>query len=400
MFSSLRHRNFRLFWSGNLVSLIGTWMQSAALSWLTYRLTHSAFLLGLVSFANAIPIFPVTPIGGVITDRMNKQKLVIMTQTSAMILAFVLAALTQFGHITVWQIFVITLLSGVVNSIDMPARQAFVVEMVGKEDLMNAIALNSMAFNTARVVGPPIAVVTVMFIHEYGCFWINGISFLAVLLSLFIMRFPPFVPHPHHQESFLKNLKDGIQYVKQHEIIKALMVLVAVPSVLTIPYAVLMPIFAKEIYKRDVGSYGVLLSCIGIGAVFGALTVAKISKLNIKGKLLITGAICSCIMVLLFALLPYFYLSCFILILIGFSNVVFLATTNTLIQTHVADIMRGRVLSIYFLVFQGLMPIGSLVLGSIATYLHASTTIALCAGITLCYVLYLNWRVPQLYKLK
>jgi MFS family permease len=399
MFSALHHRNFRLFWSGNLVSLIGTWMQTIALSWLTYRLTHSAFLLGLVSFANAIPIFPMTPFGGVITDRVNKQKLVIITQTSAMILAFILAALTQFGHITIWQIFFITLLSGAISAVDMPARQAFVVEMVGKEDLMNAIALNSLAFNSARIVGPSIAAFTVYFIHESGCFWINGISFLAVLLSLFIMKFPPFVPHPHHQDSYRKNFKDAIDYVKQHKVIKSLMALVAVPSILTLSYAVLLPIFAKEIYHRDVGAYGVLYSCIGIGAVTGALTVAKLSKHDIKGKLLISGAISSCIMIFAFALSPYFPLSCVILAMIGFSNMALLVTTNTLIQTHVTDIMRGRVLSFYLIIFQGLMPIGSLVLGSIATYLHAPATIALCASITLCYVLYLNWRVPQLRQL-
>ena len=398
MFTALRHRNYRLFWMGNSVSLIGSWMQTMALGWLIYRLTNSPFLLGFIGFANAIPILFITPIGGVIVDRMNKRSVLIVTQTITMLLAFLLAALTLWGHITALQIFLITLLTGAVAAIDAPARQSFIIELVGKDDLMNAIALNSMSFNTARILGPGIAGFVVYWIHESGCFFINALSFLAVLIGLFAINLPPF-SMPSHQESFWQNMMTGIRYIQHNKIIKGLLALVAVPSLLTLSYAQLMPVFVRDVYQQDAKAMGILLSSIGVGAVMGALMIAKISHMKRKGKLLISGAISSSVMIILFGLSRNFYLSCFLLILVGFSNVSYLATNNTLIQTNVSDEVRGRVLSLYVLIFLGLMPVGSLLLGAIANWIHVSITITGCAAITLIYTLYMNWKIPELRAL-
>ena len=398
MFSAFKHRNYRLFWSGNLISLTGSWMQTMALSWLIYRITHSAFLLGFIGFANAIPLLFLSPFAGVIVDRISKKKILYFTQISLMLSAIALALLTYYGNIQPWHIFVFTIINGTIGAIDAPARLSFVVELVGKEDLMNAIAMNSMAFNTARILGPAVAGFLVAIIHESGCFFINGISFVTVLISLTLMKFPPFIEKVT-KDSYMTGMMDGIHYIKQKRVLLGLLVLVTVPSLLSLSYATLMPIFAKEIFKREADGMGILLSCVGIGAVMGALVVARVSHSKVRGKILISGAIGSSLSIIAFGLSRNFYLSCFILILVGISNVMYLATTNTLIQSNSQDEYRGRVISFYTLIFQGMMPIGSLLLGTMASWFTASTTIVITASITLFYVLLMNWFFPQLRAL-
>ena len=398
LFSALKHRNFRLFISGNLISLIGSWMQTMALSWLTYRITHSPFLLGLVGFANAIPLLVVSPLAGVFVDRFSKRKILFFTQTGMMLSAFCLAFLTEYGHIQIWHLFLFTIIGGALGGLDAPARLSFVVEMVGKEDLMNAIAMNSMAFNAARIIGPSIAGFLVIIIHESGCFFLNGISFIAVLIGLALLRLPPHIIKTH-QESYRENLLAGIRYVRTSRVLCGLLALVTVPSILTLSYATLMPVFAKDIFGKKADGMGILLSCVGVGAILGALFVARISHSKFKGKVLLVGNLGSNLFILCFGLSHFYYLSCAILICVGVFNVMYLTTTNTLIQSNSQDEYRGRAVSFYTLIFQGMMPIGSLVMGTLASWFSAPTTIASCAIVTMLYSIYINKKFPELEKL-
>ncbi|MBV8478437.1 MAG: MFS transporter, partial [Acidobacteria bacterium] len=276
---ALRHRNFQLFFGGQLISLTGTWMQNIAQAWLVYRLTGSSLLLGSVGFASQIPVFLLAPLGGIIADRHNRQHVVIATQTGAMILAFVLSALTLTHTVEVWHIFVLATLLGVVNAFDIPARQAFLVEMVGREDLMNAIALNSSMFNGARIIGPAIAGVLVASIGEGWCFFGNGVSYIAVIIGLALMhiqerRRPPVASHFEH-------IIEGFQFAKKAAPIRAVLLLLGVLSLVGMPYSVLMPVFADQILYGGARGLGILMGCTGIGALLAALVLA--AKSGLKG---------------------------------------------------------------------------------------------------------------------
>src|SRR5579864_822331 len=277
---SLRHRNFRLFFSGQLISLIGTWMQNIAQAWLVYRLTGSSLLLGIVGFASQIPVFILAPIGGAVADRHNRHRIVIGTQTASMVLAFILAALTLGGVVQVWHIMVLAALLGVVNAFDIPARQAFIVEMVGKEDLMNAIALNSSMFNGARIIGPAIAGILVASIGEGWCFFANGVSYVAVIVGLLMMR----VQRPARRASAASpwaHIIEGFRFVRGTAPIRALLLLLGLVSLVAMPYTILMPIFADKILHGGARGLGVLMGATGLGALVGALLIA--SRTALKG---------------------------------------------------------------------------------------------------------------------
>jgi len=280
---SLKHRNFQLFFSGQLISLVGTWMQNVAQAWLVYRMTGSSLLLGVVSFAGQIPVFPLAPLAGMVADRMNRRKVVIATQTASMILALVLALLTLTNRVTVWEVVVLASLMGVVNSFDIPARQSFLVEMVGREDLMNAIALNSSMFNGARIIGPAIAGILVATIGEGWCFFANGVSFIAVIAGLLMMR----IPHRHMErrvESALEHIAEGFRFVRHTAPIRALLLLLGLVSLVAMPYTVLMPIFAAQVLHGNARTLGVLGAATGIGALGGALTLASRTKVHDLGR--------------------------------------------------------------------------------------------------------------------
>src|ERR1700683_444937 len=269
---SLKYRNFQLFFSGQLSSLVGTGMQNVAQAWLVYRMTGSSLLLGVVSFAGQIPVFPLAPLAGMVADRVNRRKVVIATQTASMILALALAYLTLTGRVTVWEVIVLAALTGVVNSFDIPARQSFLVEMVGREDLMNAIALNSSMFNAARIIGPSIAGILGASVGEGWCFFANSVSYIAVIAGLLLMKVPP-RPRAAESVSPFEHIAEGFRFVRHAGPIRALLLLVGLVSLVAMPYAVLMPVFAAKILHGNARTLGILMTSAGSGALIGALLV-------------------------------------------------------------------------------------------------------------------------------
>ncbi len=389
---ALHHRNFRLFFSGQLISLIGTWMQAIAQSWLVYRLTGSALLLGAVGFAGQIPVLLLAPVGGIVADRYRRHSIVIGTQTSAMVLALILAALTLGGSIQVWQIFLLSVLLGIVNAFDIPARQAFIVEMVGKEDLMNAIALNSSMFNGARVVGPAIAGILVAKIGEGWCFFANGISYVAVIVGLLLMRLERAAPQVR-SGSPIHNMLEGFGFVRKTRPIRTILLLLGLVSFVGMPYAVLMPVFADRILHSGARGLGILMGATGVGALLGALTLAARSGLKGLGRWV--GYACAGfgISLALFAFSRSFWISVIFLLPVGFSMMVQMASSNTLIQTMVPDRLRGRVMAVYSMMFMGMAPFGAFFAGSLADRLGAPLTVELgalgCLAGSLAYLLHL-----------
>jgi MFS family permease len=375
---AFRHRNFRLFFSGQLISLTGTWMQAIAQSWLVYSLTGSSLLLGAVGFAGQIPVFLFAFLGGAVADRYKRHFVVIATQTAAMILAFVLAALTLLGVVQIWHVFLLATLVGVVNAFDMPARQAFVVEMVGKQDLMNAIALNSSMFNSARIMGPAIAGILVAGIGEGWCFFANGVSYVAVIIGLLMMKIQPRV-RPAHSGSALSQIVEGFHYVRRSEPIRALLLLLGIASAVGMPYAILMPIFADKILHGGARGLGILMGTSGVGALIGALFLA--GRPNVWGLGRLTGYSCASfgISLILFAFSRSLWLSALFLMPVGFSMMVQLGSVNTLIQHMVPDQLRGRVMAFHSMMFMGMAPFGSFIAGLIAERLGAPVTVALGA---------------------
>ncbi|HZP02827.1 MAG TPA: MFS transporter [Terriglobia bacterium] len=381
MFRALGHRNYRLFFSGQMVSLIGTWMQSIAQSWLVYRLTGSSLLLGLVGFAGQIPVFLLAPVGGVFADRHSRHRIVIATQSASMTLAFILAALTLLEQIRVGEIMVLAGLLGVVNAFDIPARQAFIVEMVNGEDLINAIALNSAMFNGARILGPAIAGVTVAAIGEGWCFFSNGVSYLAVIAGLLLMTVPP-RQREGRTLSGLESVLEGFRFVWHTGPIRALLLLLGVVSVTGMPYAVLMPIFADKILHGGPRGLGLLMGSTGVGALAATLTLAARRGVRGLGRWVFYASSGFGASLILFSLSRSFLLSLLLLLPAGFCMLLQMSSSNTLIQTMVPDALRGRVMSVYSMMFMGMAPFGSLLAGAVANRLGAPATVAL--GGTVC----------------
>ena len=387
---ALRHRNFQLFFGGQLISLVGTWMQTVAQSWLVYRLTGSGLLLGAVGFASQIPVFLVAPLGGITADRANRQRIVIATQTASMILAFILAALTLTGKVQVWHIFVLAALLGVVNAFDIPGRQSFLVDMVGKDDLMNAIALNSSMFNGARVIGPAVAGVLVARLGEGWCFFANAVSYIAVIAGLMMMR----VHAPARvsaKTSPWEHIIEGFQFVNRTAPIRALLILLGVVSVTGMPYVVLMPIFADKILhnggqefasligSHDLGAVrlGILMGAAGVGALLGALTLAVRSGVKGLGRWVTVCCAGFGVSLMLFAFSKSFWLSVALLLPVGYFIMLQMASSNTLIQVMVPDELRGRVMALYSMMFMGMAPVGALLGGALSDRLGAPMTVAL-----------------------
>jgi len=376
-FRSLSHRNYRLFFGGQGLSLVGTWMQQIAVSWLVYRLTHSAFMLGVVGFSTRIPTFLLAPAAGVLVDRWERHRALVVTQVLSMIQAAILAALVLPGTITVWQIICLTLALGIINAFDVPVRQSFLVDMIGKkEDLGNAIALNSSMVNGARLVGPSLAGILIAAVGEGYCFLINAVSFLAVIISLLAMTDIPKRPktvHPH----FLRGLKEGFSYAFGFAPVRYLLSLLALMSLMGMGYMVLMPVYAKEILCGGAHTYGFLMGATGIGALTGALFLA--SRKNVRGLMRIITLASGIFGVGLLALsvTRVFIPALIIMVTIGFGMMVQMAATNTIIQTLVDDDMRGRMMSFYAMAFMGMTPFGSLLSGSLAHSIGVPYTMAI-----------------------
>jgi MFS family permease len=387
---ALRHRNFQLFFSGQLISLTGTWMQTVAQSWLVYRLTGSGLKLGAVGFASQIPVFLFAPLGGISADRHDRRHVVIATQTASMLLAFVLAALTLSGKVQVWHVFVLAALLGVINAFDIPARQSFLVDMVGKEDLMNAIALNSSMFNGARVVGPAVAGILVAKLGEGWCFFANGVSYIAVIIGLLMMKVNA-APRVSAETSPFEHIIEGFRFVNRTAPIRALLLLLGVVSVTGMPYVVLMPIFAARILhsggqelasligSHDLGAVrlGILMGATGVGALLGALTLAMRSGVKGLGRWVTVCCAGFGVSLILFAASRFFWVSVVLLMPVGYFIMLQMACSNTLIQVMVPDELRGRVMAVYSMMFMGLAPIGALIGGALSDRLGASLTVAM-----------------------
>jgi MFS family permease len=379
---ALRHRNFQLFFSGQLISLVGTWMQMVAQSWLVYRLTGSALLLGTVGFAGQIPVFLLAAAGGAVADRHDRHRIVIATQCSALVLALVLAALTLTGRVQVWEIIVLAALLGAANAFDIPARQAFLVEMVGKEDLMNAIALNSSMFNGARVVGPAVAGLLVASIGEGWCFFANGVSYLAVIAGLLLMKLEP--PRlADRSASPLDHIAEGFRFVWRTEPIRVLLLLVGLVSFVGMPYTVLMPIFADHVLHGGARGLGLLMGATGVGALAAALALAARAGLSGLGRWVALASAGFGASLILFASSRWFWLSFALLLPAGFAMMLQMAASNTLIQAMVPDHLRGRVMSVYSMMFMGMAPMGALGAGIVAEKLGAPWAVAIGGAVCL-----------------
>jgi MFS family permease len=372
---ALRHRNYQLFFVGQLISLIGTWMDQVAEAWLVYRLTGSALLLGTVAFASQVPVFLLAPIGGALADRVDRRKILIATQSAMMLLTFVLAWLTLSHRIQIWQIITLAALTGVVNAVDLPARQSFVVDMVSRADLVNAIALNSSMFNGARVVGPALAGIVVAAIGEGWCFFANGVSFLAVIAGLALMKMDR--PRMAIEGSALENIIEGFRFVAQSGPVRALMLLLGLVSFTAMPYAVLMPLFADKILHGGAQALGLLMGCSGIGALGGAITLAMRKTVYGLGNWVAASCAGFGLSLLLFSFSRSLWLSALLLVPAGFCAMIQMASSNTLIQSMVPDRLRGRVMSVYAMTFMGMAPMGALLAGSLAHKLGAPMTVGI-----------------------
>jgi MFS family permease len=395
---ALRYRNYRLFFGGQSISLIGTWMQQVALGWLVYRLTDSAFLLGLVGFSSQIPTFILASFAGVFADRYNKHKIIIATQTLAMIQAFILAFLTLSSSIQIWQILLLSLFSGLINAFDMPTRQSFVIDMVeDRNDLPNAIALNSSMFNAARLIGPTIAGFVIAALGEGLCFLINAISYITVIAALLMMKISVNVNY-QKKEKVLKGLKEGIKYAYNNKPIRSLLILIGLVSLTGMPYTVLMPVFAKDILHGNAHTLGFLFGAVGSGALIGAVYLAsRKTVLGLARWIAIATSIFS-LGLLFFSFSRNIYLSVGLMLFTGFGMMMQMASTNTLLQTLVDDDKRGRVMSLYVMAFMGTAPFGSFMAGTLASTIGAPYTVLSSGIICLTAAILFYKNLPTLRK--
>jgi MFS family permease len=392
---AFKHRNYQLFFGGQLISLIGTWMQSVAQSWLVYRLTGSAVLLGFVGFSGQIPVFLLAPIGGIIADKYNRHRILIFTQTAAMVLASVLATLTLSHHVQVWHVFALAAALGCINAFDIPVRQAFVVDIVGREDLVNAIALNSSMFNGARIVGPAVAGILVATIGEGWCFFANAVSYIAVITGLLLMRMMrrARVSLPG---SAISSIVEGFSYVGRTGPVRALLLLLGLISLMGMPYAVLMPIFADQILHGGARGLGLLMGASGIGALIGALSLAARQGVRGLGRWVAFASLGFGVSIILFSLSRSFWLSAALLMPVGFFMMVEMASSNTLVQSMVPDNLRGRVMAVYSMMFMGMAPIGALLAGTLAGRVGAPKTVAIGGAVCIVGAAVFWSRLPAL----
>ncbi|MBI3174036.1 MAG: MFS transporter [Chloroflexi bacterium] len=397
-FVAMRHRNFQLYFGGQLVSNIGTWMQAIAQAWVVYQIGHSELTLGLVAFASAIPTLIISPWGGVVVDRMSRRTLLLLTQTGAMLLAFSLAALTFTGVVQEWHVIVLAALLGVVNAFDAPARQAIVPELVGKEDLANAIALNSMMFNSARVIGPAVAGLVLAAVGSAWCFTINGISFLAVLIGLWLMEIPKRQVE-HHIASPWQQLVGGVQYAARIREISALILLSLVFSIFGISYSTILPAFIEKTLHQGAVAYGWVNTATGLGAVTGAFLLAHRVSNGRRGQWLVLTNIAFPIILIAFSFNTFYPLSLLLAYGLGLGFMMQFATINTLLQTRVADEFRGRVMGLYTITFFGFAPFGNLLIGFLGENIGLGIAMSLFAVCSLILSRLILWKVPEIGKL-
>ncbi|MEW5762045.1 MAG: MFS transporter [Bacillota bacterium] len=381
--AALRHRNYRLYWTGQCVSVIGTWMQNVAQSWLVLELTNSAFLLGLVGVAQFAPILLFSLFGGVIADRLPRRRLIVLTQSAMMVLAFVLGILVLTGKVRYTHVVVLAALMGTLNAVDMPARQSFIIELVGRRDLMNGIALHSSLFNTARVVGPALAGLVIARFGLAVCFLVNAASYVAVLVQLLRLRLPAGRERPVGGGPVIEEIAAGLRYIRGAPDILLPILLLGMVSILAVNFNVLVPVFAREVLHRGAQGFGFLLAAHGLGALVGALTLAWLSHAGPSRKLVLGGILGLCVAQLALAAVRSYAAAVALLALAGWSMILFVGTVNTSVQLAADDRFRGRVMSVYTLVFIGVTPVGNFLAGSVAHLRGAPVAFAAGAALAL-----------------
>lgn len=395
---ALRHRNFRLFFGGQSISLIGTWMTRVATSWLVYRLTKSALLLGTVGFAGQIPTFLLAPLAGVVVDRIDRRKVLVWTQALAMVQSLVMAWLTLSHRITITQVLALSAFQGVVNAFDMPGRQSFMVKMVeDRADLSNAIAINSSMVNLARLVGPSLAGILIAATNEGWCFFVDGVSYIAVIASLLMMRVPVDTEQREHP-SMLAQLHEGWTYVSGFLPIRSILLLFALLSLMGWPFMVLMPIFAVQVLHGGPHTLGFLMAAVGVGSLASALSL--VARRSVRGltKMIPIAAVAFGMGLIAFGLSHSFWLSMPMMLLTGFGMMQGLTSSNTIVQTLVEEKMRGRVMSYYTMAFVGMAPFGSLLAGALANAIGAPHTVIVSGVACLVGAAWFWSRLPAIRK--
>jgi MFS family permease len=398
-FRAFKSRNYRLFFTGQSVSLIGTWMQKTAVSWVIYTLTHSTFMLGVTLFASMFPSFLFSLIGGVVSDRYNRYRVLLTTQVASLIQALLLAVLILLKHYAVWEILSLSVVLGVINAFDVPARQSLVYEMVDdKADLPNALALNSSMVNLSRIVGPAIAGIVLESLGDGACFLLNALSFVAVIVSLLLMKLPQYINKVHKKNVF-GELKEGMAYIKRTPSIAFVLIMLAMISLFVLPFSTLIPYFARDVFRGTARTFGIIDSFIGLGAFFGAIFLAsQKTGTNLK-KILFINTLIFGAGLILFSHEHFYWLALVFVAIAGFGMMSQITISNTIIQTSVAPNMRGRVISYYAMAFFGMQPLGGIIVGSVSKWIGAADTL-MAQGVAALLIGLLHWRFLHKEKLK
>jgi len=398
-FDAFKSRNYRLYFAGQSVSLIGTWMQKTAVSWVVYSLTHSKFILGLSLFASMFPSFVFSFIGGVVSDRYNRYRVLLATQIASMLQAVFLTLLVLSKHYTVWEILALSSILGVINAFDVPARQSLVNEMVDdKKYLPNALALNSSMVNLSRLIGPAIAGLILEKFGDVFCFGLNALSFVAVIASILMMRLPS-LQKTHDEKNILQDIKDGWNYLKQTKSIRFIIIMLALVSLFVLPFSTLIPVYAKDIFKGSASTFGIIDSMIGLGAFGGAIFLASLKSGKNLRKILAVNTILFGAGLVLFSYMHFYPAALFCAMLAGFGMMSQITISNTIIQTTVSQNMRGRMISFYAMAFFGMQPLGGLIVGSVSQWIGVPATV-LAEGCVALLIGALHFRFLKRNKLK
>ncbi len=396
-FNAFKSRNYRLYFAGQSISLIGTWMQKTAVSWVVYSLTHSKFMLGVTLFATMFPSFLFSFLGGVVSDRYDRYKVLLTTQVISMIQAILLTLLVFFNHYNIWEILALSVLLGIVNAFDVPARQSLVYEMVNdKKDLPNALALNSSMVNLSRLIGPGIAGLAIEKLGDTVCFGLNALSFIAVIGSLLLMKLPKYIAKPH-TKNIAGELKEGLEYLKQSSFISFIILMLASMSLFVLPFNTLIPVYAKDIFKGTASTFGVIDSVIGLGAFAGAIFLASLKPGRNLHKILAVNTLIFGVGLILFSHAPTYLLALLFAAISAFGMMAQITVTNTLIQTMVDPAMRGRVISFYAMAFFGMQPLGGLLIGFISQHIGVEDTV-LASGIIAVIIGLLHFRFLRKHR--
>jgi MFS family permease len=394
-FAALRHRNFQLFYAGQFLSLIGTWMQATSEGWLVLNLTNSEFLLGVVTAVSSLPTLLFSLYAGAVADRADKRRIIIRANAVALVLALLLGTLIVTRRVTYPAVLGIAFALGTVNAFEVPTRQSFFVDLVGKEDLQNAIALNSAQFNATRIVGPAIAGWVIGIAGTAACFFANSVSYVFVIIGLMMIRLPGFRA-PERHEGTLETIREGLAYIRSVREIRTLVWLIAAMSVLGFPYVMLMPVFARDVLHVGAQGLGALLAATGAGALAGGLALATLGTRFRRGRMMLAGSLSFCASVVAFSFSRSFPLSLVLLAMVGFTVIFNNANANALLQSIVPNRLRGRVMSVYIFMFVGTAPVGSLVAGAVSKWLGAPADLRIGAILLAGILIFAAWRVPEL----